>query len=991
MRKFDDSEIANNALSQDIWTESLESLFFRLERSDDHLSWTRLMEWFVEAVIGAELFRNDHPSTPPLSLNDVRIDASSTVLIAPQSPHLESPIAGSLPSDISTLCRFFLRIHRTLEQQNRLILPLDPEKHNIVFSHIMNALVDHFVASGDLILLNSSPQDRLMFLGEWYVQFGKMLFFSNPFVPHNLAFMFTQLVLHDPLSRNLFIPAQSSFLHRDNSESSEQLLSAVKKVPETHSLEIVRDVYFDWKEWMAMMETLENDDALGTDLSFLQSRCLRSTLLSLQMKCQHIVHISHIEEQSLPVSVTDNLSTLTTHPPTEIEATWHLSVDDSSQSLTPHSNHSSSCSPLPTSNSSTFTIDFARHHSQRLLDAIHHHLARPQNTVFLWNIRPSESVDTSFPAPHPSFVDKNEKFDTSLFDETACMYPVGYRETDVSQHCVLDSFRSMQHYLSLTQSLHNLQSPDNLQGTYMPTKQMMRNSLSHSIGVVLSSKRRNPQNALFTSALSRIGSSRSESTFLFFTIADYLPTADDPRDPQFLSLQKAFRDGTHWEKVALVQLWGRWFFRDGGRNGEPKKASGFDFDGLLQADLTDPHLFDQTFLLIGNVITSDLVSMQQQWKVDFLLSFEKMHRMMSRLSSNPKVLLRHERSARDLRPLATDLGSLLSVFRGRDFPSALNDLITTDWDTIPHTLSFRVNPVFFLCHTSVASKHRISFCPMDLMFERYFRSDPDAFLRDWPDLSLVTSKQFLFTPSVGLHSILLRRPKFNLDQHALQQLVDLLCLEKNMDAARVDILDLFCVFPPPRHFDSLLSHLHLIRASHDVWVRFLNLFSAYGASVAPFGACSSLATIFQLLTPFDSNPTPFKRYFLRKVGHVVVSLHWLSIPAHFDSPLICHLPSLSGRQRDILQQHSSPSDLPCFSDRETNACLSVRNLVTHDSSPPKIGFGIVEHLIKDLLCVFSHHIHPLFRSSSPAIVSAAIDTVTLEKKRHRRLKVFTEC
>ncbi|KAK2945942.1 hypothetical protein BLNAU_19159 [Blattamonas nauphoetae] len=49
---------------------------------------------------------------------------------------------------------------------------------------------------------------------------------------------------------------------------------------------------------------------------------------------------------------------------------------------------------------------------------------------------------------------------------------------------------------------------------------------------------------------------------------------------------------------------------------------------------------------------------------------------------------------------------------------------------------------------------------------------------------------------------------------------------------------------------------------------------------------------------------------LNLVGDLIVSLHWFNIPAHFDSPLLCHLPSLTGAQRGVLQTLSSHSGIP---------------------------------------------------------------------------------
>ncbi|KAK2953804.1 hypothetical protein BLNAU_11207 [Blattamonas nauphoetae] len=71
---------------------------------------SRLIEYFAEAVIGIDIIRKKRISEPPLTLENIRIDTSSTILID------KSPIAGSLSSDIFTLCRFFLHTHPTLKE-----------------------------------------------------------------------------------------------------------------------------------------------------------------------------------------------------------------------------------------------------------------------------------------------------------------------------------------------------------------------------------------------------------------------------------------------------------------------------------------------------------------------------------------------------------------------------------------------------------------------------------------------------------------------------------------------------------------------------------------------------------------------------------------------------------------------------------------------------------------------------------------------------------
>ncbi|KAK2953382.1 hypothetical protein BLNAU_11668 [Blattamonas nauphoetae] len=59
----------------------------------------------------------------------------------------------------------------------------------------------------------------------------------------------------------------------------------------------------------------------------------------------------------------------------------------------------------------------------------------------------------------------------------------------------------------------------------------------------------------------------------------------------------------------------------------------------------------------------------------------------------------------------------------------------------------------------------------------------------------------------------------------------------------------------------------------------------------PFGDCLSLKWLFQNLSPLNPNDEREKTY-LRDCRDVVITLHWLNIPSHFDSPLLAHLPSL---------------------------------------------------------------------------------------------------
>ncbi|KAK2956354.1 hypothetical protein BLNAU_8721 [Blattamonas nauphoetae] len=850
--------MTDRALSHKIQTHSLESHIQRFESSDEHLSWVKLMEWFVEAVMGAELIRNEHPSAPPLTSENIRIDSSSTIVIDQPS------IIGSLSSDISTLNSFFLHIHRTLEQRNRLIIPLHIKHEDIVFSRFMNV----------------GPS-------------------SSPFLLHNLASSFTQFVLH-PDHRNNFIPADHSFLRGDDVEDSEQLLDAVKKVKKSHSMETVRNACFDHFEWVKMMEFIEKDAKFGSDLSFLQSHCFRATLLSLQSKHQLRANPPQPEESNETESSQNEMNTSITRLPID----------------THHGIRQTSLSANPLYDSSS-----------------------PNNRPLHFS---DSVVDASF-QPTPHFVDENEKFDVSLFDEADDQRVVAalrrchtVLEATKSTECIvnLDTFRTF-----LVAGLH-----------------------SSNFAIQMECYR------------------------LFFRSAELHWTADDPFNSKFQNLHKAFRDGTIWEKIALLHLWMRWFdFGDRDEHGQMMVESDFDFDGFLAADLAITPLFDEACCFVERIVVLKKVSMTPKWKLDFLLSFEKRHQMMSRLTNEPSPSSKLERPKFFLSQFAITLGSFLSVFRGCDFPSALTEVIASDLDSSRQEFMNRVSPTFFLNHTSINPKHRHSFFPMDLMFERYLRTGPGAFFEGWADLSDCPSRKFLFTPCVGLHSLLHRCPKLDLDQPSLARLLLLLILEySDQETTPTDLVKLFCYFPPPRLFDAFLSPPRLDGPFFPIENLILVTFCDFGEYVTPFGACSSLAKVFKILAPYDSNPERKELNRLNIVGDQVVSLHWLNIPAHFDSPLLCHLPSLAGAQRGVLQTLSSHSGIPSLvtpntpqsnwnhfrtavsqtlfrSDVLLLLCLSVHHLTYFDVRSPPIALLLLNFPTRPIL------------SPIPALASAAFE------------------
>ncbi|KAK2961116.1 hypothetical protein BLNAU_3884 [Blattamonas nauphoetae] len=357
------------------------------------------------------------------------------------------------------------------------------------------------------------------------------------------------------------------------------------------------------------------------------------------------------------------------------------------------------------------------------------------------------------------------------------------------------------------------------------------------------------------------------------------------------------------------------------------------------------------------------------------------------------LLSRRERSRHPQSVEATLLDSVLSVFDGSSFTSTLTEAI---------------NPVYFLNHTTIAPKHRHSFFPMDLMFEWSLRNDPNAFFRQLPDPKLFTSSTFLNVPYHGLHSLLLRCPPFTLDQEALRHLFSILFVELSGPDSRQEVFNiLFGCFPPPLLIDTFLSSQHLVRADKQIWVSFLTLFRNMCALTAPFDACLSLATVFKMLTPLESRLDQLELNLLRRVGEIVVALQWYNIPSDFDSPLLCHLPSLAGAQRGILQTLSSysgipslvatltvdshrrslnsmKSDIPSLRDRVACASLIVHSL-SHDALPNSlITPPLAQFLVEKKTSLFPAHTSAVFEFCS-RFITVSSDAVRMDLVKHGML------
>ncbi|KAK2955906.1 hypothetical protein BLNAU_9066 [Blattamonas nauphoetae] len=679
-------------------------------RGNNEFPWTRLMEWFIEAAIGVELFRKHDRSAPPLSFENIRIDGSATILIDPSSTEREpQSISGSLASDFSTISSFFLDIHRTLDQKKQLILPLDDINEALVYSHIMVALLEHFVASGDLTLHDSSPQDY----SQYFLDLCDGVLESNPgielYLNTHLAHLFCRSVLY-PFNRDSFVLTPHSFLRGSDVERSEQLLNAVDEVKEIHSLEVVRNLHFDWKEWVTMMEMVEKGVTALTDLSFLQSRCFRPTLEVLQVNHQLRATPPRIEESSRAESSSEDRRSELSHPPFVFNSSIHTTSTISSDTQLPSQFFSSSSdaqilsSPQPHQLHQHPLRQASSIHSLEILTVLHTLLSRPQIKSFPYVLRrditPEKELEIWY-ANSRTPVSLNETFGPSVFNET-------------NDKKLMQTLTRCWEVIRSTKSTQCIDDQD----SFLTLVIAGVNHSSQMIAVVCAN--------------------------LFLKIINFLPVLD-PRADQFRTLRNAFRDGTQVEQRTLLNLWRTWFDPQiKGRTGPSMRVDDFTFNVFLAADMTDTPLFD-----------------------DACFHFEKNHRVMDRLAGQPGPWSNEIQSKLTFTISHIFFAEMLSIFHGYCFPSELTESIVIDLNHVPGKLAFQIHPMFHLNYTSIAPKHRLSFFPMDLIFERCLRENPDVFFGGHPDLTICSVRKFIYTPVIGLHSLLVRSIPISFNEHTL--------------------------------------------------------------------------------------------------------------------------------------------------------------------------------------------------------------------------------
>ncbi|KAK2962200.1 hypothetical protein BLNAU_2860 [Blattamonas nauphoetae] len=379
-----------------------------------------------------------------------------------------------------------------------------------------------------------------------------------------------------------------------------------------------------------------------------------------------------------------------------------------------------------------------------------------------------------------------------------------------------------------------------------------------------------------------------------------------PKDKHFRSLQSAFRDGSIEEQMTLLLLWTRWWIEHSkGELNDPKMEwSDFDFEGFLAADLTETRLFDEAVRFVIVLFLFPLWDEQSfERYLFFFLQFDQTHDAQNRLLSPP-------RSNASLPSRMTGkidhvmYSTILSLFHGVVFPPLLTTLICLDIFPSSDRSSKGFTPFFYLNHTSIDHTHRHSFMPMDLFFERQLRFSTRAFFPVTNHSRFCRQRRFLFTPLIGFHSLLFRSIRLSLTDRDIIHMVMLFSHIIKQDSTMSEIFNLFAAYPPPFMVQTFVPSPLSIKDDLVKWSQTLMFCWRFLPITAPFGDCSSLATIFKMFAPLDPSSTE-ENTLVRGLRHILVNVHYLNIPPHFDSPLIAHLPTVFSSQ---------PSILPCISE-----------------------------------------------------------------------------
>ncbi|KAK2955475.1 hypothetical protein BLNAU_9522 [Blattamonas nauphoetae] len=323
-------------------------------------------------------------------------------------------------------------------------------------------------------------------------------------------------------------------------------------------------------------------------------------------------------------------------------------------------------------------------------------------------------------------------------------------------------------------------------------------------------------------------------------------------------LRFSFRDGRPEEQAAIIWISSIWILKHLHGFSLPSfPAKGFDWDGLISADLSDRDTFLFSVLVIIHLRNTSIeIEVESAKTTDIILSFEQHQNAVPRIVSifnDPKQL-------EDIRnPLPfISYCLLISLLSSRDFPPFLTTLLTQHPDIDANTLLPNESHLFLLCHASL-NPHKPHQPPLDFLFERTLRMNPLSFFVCFKGPDAISSS-LLDSSLCGFHALCRRGVHFDLMETEYVNDGDHLVNSYWMFSTPYisDTFRLFLHFPPPlvvRFFLPILSSK-----------------SAPSSLVDPLKVM--LTNLLFTTAPFGDLQTSCE------------SLEWLNIPTGFGSALV---------------------------------------------------------------------------------------------------------
>ncbi|KAK2945530.1 hypothetical protein BLNAU_19554 [Blattamonas nauphoetae] len=591
--------------------------------------------------------------------------------------------------------------------------------------------------------------------------------------------------------------------------------------------------------------------------------CFKPALLRLQSKFQNITQLSLPSDQPSPNvdMISSSESTLdwsTTTPSLAIKSSFSLNTailsDTNSMSqLSDGSERSDlSLSTQPPSNSSLSSFT-SQQEALRILTVLHSLITAPHsqpsdisNSPPPFHLR--EEPDFSSISHEPT--DLNEKFSIHVFDED---------DEATIVHKILRCHRLC---------------------TAVPPNQCITDMEQFVEGLTsrLESPNRQLQSAVFS---------------LLFTL---IRTFKDVAILQKLlfSLRFAFREGSIASQLILihvVHIIKIHMYLSHKSISDP--LSNFDWDGLIHRKNVDIDSFSACLtFIIDDFCLRRSNSLQLAKRI--FVEFETNQHAVTRIASIITLHTLQQIPSVDLPMLGYCL--IMSFFFGKTLP---DPIIRFVWNHIDFSGSMQFigfHPSFFLNHiSSNCNRHSQPVLLLELLSERFIRSPAHSIFERLCLFPLDRSPHFLITTLFGLHPLFLRGL---LSHHKALRIDDFLSIVlmisgRTMKSQVVAMQSLYSYCPPPLVVQFFAPPICIVRSLGRM-DSFLSVFlKSLLISCAPFGECKSLAMIFKEFSTVRHRNTRLDKNELDLL-QTVLDLHWLNIPATFDSPLLVFASSING-------------------------------------------------------------------------------------------------